>query len=128
MNESVFLLQMFSEYQPPEELREVLSQAAICDADIDPQKRVIYVRLNAPKYISAKKIAQAEKEIATCYQLKKMQISVRYPVSEATNMDPEDLMSLFTEQNSMTRGSLAGAGWQWEDQQLRVYVCCCLVT
>ena len=122
MNESVFLLQMFSQYQPPEELYLALSQAVIRDADLDPQKRYISVCLEAPRYISYKAITQAETEIAACYQLKKLQLRVSYPQSELANMDTEDLMSLFTEQNSMTRGSLAGAQWQWEGQQLHIHL------
>ena len=35
-NESVSILNMFPDYEPPEVLRESLSQAAIVAADIDP--------------------------------------------------------------------------------------------
>ena len=38
MNKTVFFLNMFSDYQPPEPLNGMLSQAAITAADIDPEK------------------------------------------------------------------------------------------
>jgi hypothetical protein len=39
MSKTVFFLNMFSDYQPPEPLLGLLSQAAITAADIDPEKK-----------------------------------------------------------------------------------------
>ena len=51
MNKTVFFLHMFSEYQPPEPLYGLLSQAAITAADIDPAARRIDVTLYSDTYI-----------------------------------------------------------------------------
>ena len=43
MNSTVFFLNMFSDYEPPEPLYGMLSQAAITAADIDPELRLVTV-------------------------------------------------------------------------------------
>jgi hypothetical protein len=35
-------------------------------------------------------------------------------------MEADDLMQMFVQYNSMARGSLAGAGWEWEDNKLTI--------
>ena len=54
---------MFPDYEPPEELQQALSQAAIVAADIDPQTRKVSVAVHSDCYIPTRYLEQAEKEI-----------------------------------------------------------------
>ena len=51
MEEQVFLLKMFAEYDPPEMLKEALAQAVIAAADIDPESRKVSVAVHSDTYI-----------------------------------------------------------------------------
>jgi hypothetical protein len=49
-----------------------------------------------------------------------MRILAQHPADQLQCMDHYDLMSLFVSQNSICRGSLAGANWEWEGETLTV--------
>ena len=120
MEEQVFLLNMFAEYDPPETLKEALAQAVIAAADIDPESRKVSVAVHANTYIPQRILDAAAKDICDVYDLKQMQLLSTHPADQLHSVEPEELMALFVQQNSMTRGSLAGAQWIWEDHTLTV--------
>ncbi|MBQ9915192.1 MAG: PHP domain-containing protein, partial [Clostridia bacterium] len=122
MSKQVTLMNMFPDYAPPEALEKVLSQAAIVAADIDPKTRVVQMVIHSETYISNRGLEQLQKEIATVYGLKKLIISATFPPEQLIKIEPEDIRELFIAKNSMSRGSLAGARWQWEDQTLHIYL------
>ena len=113
---------MFSDYVPPEALQQVLSQAAIAAADIDPVTRSVSVAIYSQSYIPARYLKIAKKEIETIYGLDKLEINATYPADQISLIEAEDLMAMFTAQISMCRGSLAGARWEWEDNTLHIYL------
>ena len=53
MSEFISLLNMFSLYEPPEELHSLLSQAAVVAADIDPETQRVETCIHSPEYIPA---------------------------------------------------------------------------
>ena len=116
MREEILFSNMFPDYEPPEALR----QAAIVAADIDPATRRVSVAIYNGEYISKTVLDGAAKDICTAYGLAQLQIRGTYPETELTNVDPQDLMGMFMAVNSMNRGSLAGAKWEWEGTHLRV--------
>ena len=120
MSKTTYFLNMFSEYEPPESLRSVLSQAAVVAVDIDPQARRVDVCMHTDSYIPKQLLAQTELEVSRCYDLQRLTIMATHPASQLHNIHPEELMGLFVEKNSMNRGSLAGASWQWEDNTLTI--------
>ena len=120
MNESILFLNMFSLYEPPEAVSAALSQAAVVAADIDPEKRKICICIHADKYISTYTLDQVEREIASLYGLSDMQISATHPADQLAYINPAELASMFAACNSMNRASLAGAGWDWEENTLKV--------
>ena len=120
MEEQVFLLNMFAEYDPPEMLKEALAQAVIAAADIDPESRKVSVAVHADTYIPQRILDTAAKDICEVYDLKQMLLVSTHPADQLHCVEPEELMALFVQQNSMTRGSLAGAQWNWEDNTLTV--------
>ena len=120
MSEQIYFFNMFPDYEPPEELNEALSQAAIVAADIDPATRRVCVAVHAPAYISRRLLDQAQKEIGELYGLASLELNATYPEEELHKIDPADLMQMFMAHNSMARGSLAGAKWEWNGTELTV--------
>ena len=118
MKEKVAFLNMFSDYEPPEALKSALSQAAIVAADLDPVSRRIHVAIHSETYIPQSKLRIAQRDICEIYGLQELLLSAAFPADQLTKMEPSELMDLFVQQNSMTRGSLAGAQWEWEDHTL----------
>ena len=111
---------MFPDYMPPEELEMALSQAAIVAADIDPETRSVHVAAHAERYIPRRLTDRAADEISRLYGLHSLQITVTHPASQLTLVEPEELMQMFVSRNSMTRGSLAGARWGWDQNCLTI--------
>ena len=111
---------MFPDYEPPEVLEKALSQAAIVAADIDPALGMVSIAAHAPEYIPKRLICQAEKEIGRLYGLRKLSLTVTHPEDQLHYIENEELLSCFVELNSMNRGSLAGAAWEWEGTELTV--------
>jgi len=120
MEDQVFLLNMFAEYEPAEEVRNALSQAAIVAADLDPEQRSVEVVVHNAQYIPARFLEQAQKDIRELYQLKKIQIFATHPADQLQSIELEELMDQFVAHNSITRGSLAGARWMWNGTELTV--------
>ena len=111
---------MFSCYEPPEELEAVFSQAAIVAADIDPAARRVEAVVHSDFYIPQRLLDRAAKEITNLYGLRAVRLHASHPESELQKVEPEELMMLFVNLDSMTRGSLAGAKWEWQDTELHV--------
>ena len=120
MKEKVFFLNMFPDYEPPEGSKEALSQAAVVAADIVPEKRRVEVAIFSESYIPKRVLDTVSKEIAQCYGLKNLHITATHPANQLQCVEPEELLAMFVEQNSMNRGALAGAQWQWEENTLSV--------
>ena len=120
MKETVYLLNMFPDYEPPEQLRAAFDQAAIAAADIDPESRSVSVAVHSPHYIPQRQIDQIARDIRELYGLKALEVTASHPEQELHKVEPEELMQLFVSRNSMARGSLAGAKWEWKDTNLTV--------
>ena len=120
MKKNILFLQMFSEYQPPEPLKSGLSQAAISAADLDVAARSVSMELECPRYIPETDLDQVKKDICALYSLRSLTIEPHFPPEELYKIQPEELMQLFVRINSMTRGSLAGANWTWEENALNI--------
>ena len=120
MKESVSFLQMFTEYRPGESLSGVLSVARITGADLDPATRQAAVTLYADQYIPMRLLEKVERDICGLYGLRHFEIHMTHPAEELQKVEPEELMQLFVEENSMNRASLAGAGWKWDGDALEI--------
>ena len=98
----------------------VLSQAAIAAADISAEERSVHVVLHSESYIPQRLLDQAAKEISGLYGLRRMNLTATHPASELQKIEPEELRDLFVMHDSMARGSLAGAKWEWEGESLTI--------
>ena len=113
---------MFSDYAPPEPLKSALSQAAIVAADLDPATRNVTVAIYSETYIPRRYLTAAQQDICALYGLNSLTLTGTYPAGQLQNIEPEELLSLFVQENSMTRGILAGAQWIWEENRLTIHL------
>ena len=120
MNQNVSFLNMFPDYVPPEETETALSQAAIVAADINPTTQTVEVAAHSETYIPRRISDKAVRDIMGIYGLRRLELTITHPETELTKIEPSELMLLFVERDSMTRGSLAGAKWRWEGTALTV--------
>ena len=122
MNQKIYLTNMFPDYEPPEELRNALNQAAIVAADIDMENRGVHVMLHSDSYIPQRLLNTTAREIGTLYGLRNLIVEATHPAAELQKIEKEELMNLFVLRNSMTRGSLAGARWEWKENNLEIHL------
>ena len=120
MNQQITLFHMFPDYVPPEELYTALSQAAIVAADIDPEEGRVQAAVHSEQYIPQRLLTQAEKDISQLYGLRKLELTATHPASQLQKIEQEELMQLFVSRNSMARGVLAGAKWNWQGDTLQI--------
>ena len=123
MSETVYLLNMFPDYEPPEEIRKALSQAALVAVDIRAENRSVEVAAHTDTYVPRRLTRQVEKDILSLYGLRNLEITLTHPATELSKIEPEELRDLFVDLDPMTRASLAGAKWAWDEGHLTV----CLV-
>ena len=87
MEQRIYLLNMFSEYEPPEELRDALNQAAIAAADIDMENRGVHVMLHSEHYIPQRILNFAAREICRMYGLKSLTLDATHPADQLQKIE-----------------------------------------
>ena len=120
MTEKVYFFDLFPNYAPPEEQRQLLSVACVQDAHIDQTERDIVVCFYSETYIPQRFLNEAAQWAAGFYQLRHASIVCKHPSSELCKIEPVELRDLFVAEDSMARGSLAGARWSWEGNILNI--------
>ena len=88
MNKQVQFLNMFPNYTPPEELKELLSQAVIVAADLDPENRSLEVVIHCDRYIPLRVLQEVSREICRCYRLKNLGLQATHPREELHRVEP----------------------------------------
>ena len=94
MNQKIYLTNMFPDYEPPEELRAALSQAAIVAADIDMEARGVHVLLHSDSFIPQRLLSSTAREIGQLYGLRSLVIEATHPETELCKMEKEELILL----------------------------------
>ena len=112
MERKIYYSNMFPEYEPPEELCNVLAQAAIISADIDVEQAHVAVQLHSDTYIPQRLLNMVASDTARIYGLRRLDLIATHPADQLQNIEPAELMMLFVQQNTMNRSSLAGAKWE----------------
>lgn len=120
MNEKVQFWNMFALYQPPEQEAALFAQAAVRAAQIDPVKRTVMVEMEAPGYIPERIIQSVSRQIEEHYGLERLEIYQYFPESELAKLEPGELTSMFVAEESICRGTLAGAKYEWEGTDLTI--------
>ena len=120
MADQLYFLDMFRGYEPEESLRQILSTLVITGAELDQPHRRIRLELFSEVYIPYRYIDIAASDIAREYVLNALECAVAYPEHQLHRIEPEELKWMFVGENSMFRGSLAGAVWEWNGNDLTV--------
>ena len=118
MTKKVPFLDMFPDYRPPEEWQELLSQAVLAGADIDPATRRIEVDMASQLYIPRSVLDGAQRELMGLYGLNGLTLNCTFPPACLQEISYEEVRDLFVSQNSMARGVLAGAQYAVEGQTI----------
>ena len=82
MKQQVYFLIMFPDYEPPEALQSVLSQAAIVAADIDPEEHSVEVAVHSEDYIPIADLEQGSRDLRLSYGLRWLHITATHPAKE----------------------------------------------
>ena len=82
MENQIFFLNMFPDYEPLEPQKSALSQAAIVDARIDPPARRVEMELFSPEYIPLRLLDAASREVGGIYGLRELVLNVRHPAAQ----------------------------------------------
>ncbi len=120
MDITVGFLNMFPDYTPPETLLTALSRAEVVRSQINIAARRVDIMLRLQAYIPQRVLEQVASDIARVYGLRALHIAPKFPASEISKIEPDELMQLFAQENSINRASLAGAKWSWEENLLIV--------
>ena len=120
MKDNVLFLNMFALYEPSGEAAEQLARAVIQGAELDPVERCISLELGCEAPIPGRLLADVCRDVQQVYGLKELIIQPHFPPETLYRMEPGDLTELFVRENPMCKGSLAGAGWEWEGLNLSV--------
>ena len=122
MKDNVLFLDMFCDYEPPEELKSRLSQAAVISAQIDPALRQISVETFLEEYLPVRDIEKITRDLKGIYEIKDLELLVRHPAERLQEMDGNELLGLFVCQRGVCRASLSGARWEWEGNDLKIHL------
>ncbi len=120
MKEPIYFCNMFPDLEPPEALKSALSQAVILDAQIDMAMQSVRVLIHVQQYIPKAALEEVGSQIRNSYGLRSVVLTATHPETQLHSILPQELRDLFVAQNSMHRGSLAGAGWTWSGHTLHV--------
>ena len=82
----IHFLDMFPDYEPPEAVREALSQAVIVAADIDPHTCRVRAAIHCDSYISLRILDEMSRDIEQLYGLNSMELVATHPASEMQKM------------------------------------------
>ena len=121
--ETLYFLDMFSEYAPDAFYAEKLAKAQILSADINAGAAGVDVVLFLPEYIPQEDLNRIAGEVAAIYGLRGgLLITAKFPADQISQISEAELMALFVGQNSINLATLAGAKWEWEDNNLSVFL------
>ena len=120
MNQSIPFFKLFSDYHPIDAVAAAFSDAQVLQLDIDVVRRSISAQVHSPAYIPRRLYNQAVGELRDLYGMSWFSLKLTYPAGELSKVENEALLELFVSQNSMNRGSLAGAAWEWAGNTLTI--------
>ncbi len=122
MDEKVLFSHLFSQCEVPEEWCQLLLGAEVLTGSIDVPNNSISVTLRCDAYIPSRVLRAVAQRIKEQYGFLEVQLHAEFPAADIVKLEPDELMGLFVEQNSMARGILAGAQWMWTGNVLTVFL------
>lgn len=122
MNKKTYFLNMFSDYMPPEPLKDAVSQAAIVAADVDLSSRRIDMQLYSETFLSQNDWDTVASDVCELYGLQSLQLLLSYPENLLQQLTVEQLREYFVVENPIARASMAGAKLHFEDNTFTVFL------
>lgn len=118
MDQTLYFHQMFPDCDLPEAVADLIGNALIRRANIDVEKRYIFIDLFSTAYIPEKDLNDLKMSLITQYELHAIDFDICHPADQLNKIQTDELRDLFVRLDSMARGSLAGATWHWEGSHL----------
>ena len=112
MNDTVYLMDLFSACPLSEDRRAVFQQAKVLGADIDPEARRVEVRLFAPTYLSGAQLKALRDDIQASYGLEGLAFRCTFPETALPEADHRDFVDLLCSVYPPARAILAGSRWE----------------
>ena len=116
----IFFPALFPGFTPPEALAGALDRLAVLHAELDREARTIRLQMQAEQYIAEKQLQSLCQAVEKTYGLRKLELLVRYPASELSNMDFRDLAQVFIRAFSPSAAILAGAAYEVTDDAVTI--------
>ena len=91
MEKTVYFLEMFRGYEPPEELLPALEQTAVRHAQIDRDVRKITVEIQPEVYITIKQLHETEQALEKLFGVRRVQLLPKFPGELLGRMEYSDL-------------------------------------
>ena len=118
MSETVFFLNMFSDYRPED--AELWEQVQVRGAVIDPEERRVSVELFSPVYVSGKRQRTAISDLRRIYGIHNLELRLTYPAEAVTQAEPRDFSDVLIAAQPAARLILAGSKWEMGTERIAI--------
>ena len=122
MNDTVYLLDLFSACPLSEDRRDVFSRVEVLGADIDPQERRVEVSLCAPGYISAEQLTKFQDAVRESYSLGTLRLRCTFPPEAVSGADHRDFCDVLCAVYPPARAILAGSRWDLSTEAVTIHL------
>ena len=107
-----YLTELFTEYQPPEALRALLSDAELLRAEIDHESRRVTAQVRFSSYVPLTLLEELQTGISRQYGIAHVVLEPSFPADCAAQMPTEDLTEVIRRAYAPARAILAGCRWE----------------
>ena len=122
MEETVYLLDLFSRYQPEQPLREAFTGARIRHAQIDSKARHVAVEFWSDRYLSRRQREAFANGASRVYGVGHVALHPRFPREQLGDAAFADLTDAVVSEFSMAAATLAGARWEVEGDTIVIHL------
>ncbi len=122
MENTIYFLDMFSEYRPEEAELDSWQSVELRNAEMDPLVRSIKADLFAPNYIPQRKIRRTETDVAALYGLQKLELCVKFPSEAISQVEHRDLVDVLCGVYPACRAILAGSQWEVTAETVTIHL------
>ena len=122
MEETVYLLDLFSRYQPEQPLREAFAGARIRHAQIDSTARRVAVEFWSDRYLPRRQREAFANGASRVYGMGHVALHPRFPREQLGDAAFADLTDAVVSEFSMAAATLAGARWEVEGDTIVIHL------
>ena len=119
---TVRLLDLFRAYSPDEEVKTLLDDVKIFDAEIDMKSRSVSVTVRLEQYLPLETVRKIEQGIARAYSIQNMALKPIYDPSMLAQFSGKDLAYYFSELYAPSMSILAGCSCSLSGDTLTVHL------